>query len=302
MTLQKLRYFVAVVNAGSLSEAAKRLFVTQPSLSQSMRELEEEVGVSLFARTNKGVALSPEGAEFLSYARQVTEQADLLDERYKSAAPPKGRFGVSTQHYAFVVDAFVRLARRYGTSEYEFTIRDARTHDILEDVRAQKSEIGVLYQNEFNQKVLNQLLRQHGLAFHPLFTARPHVFISARHPLAGEQEVTLQQLDPYPYLFFDQGEYNSFYFSEEILSTLPHPKSIRVTDRATIFNLMIGLDGYTISTGVISAKLNGRDIVAVPLKTHESITVGWIAQKKLRLSRLAEQFVAELTQAVTEKE
>ncbi len=297
-TIQKLRYIIEIVNSGSINEAAKRLFITQPSLSGAVRELEAEIGFEIFLRTNKGVVLSAGGAEFLGYARQIVEQVDLMEQRYLNAKPARQHFAISTQHYAFVVNAFVNLVRQFGTDEYEFTFRDTRTYEILEDVRNLRSEIGVLYVNEFNAKVLGQIIRQNGLEFHSLFVAKPHIFVSAANPLAQQDDVTIGDLEDYPCLSFEQGEYNSFYYAEEILSTLPHRKSIHVSDRATIFNLMIGLNGYTISTGVISADLNGDGIVAVPLRVEETITVGWIAHKKVTLSKLAELFVQELQKAV----
>ncbi|WRS27376.1 LysR family transcriptional regulator [Oscillospiraceae bacterium MB08-C2-2] len=297
MTIQKLRYIIEIVGSGSMSEAAKRLFITQPSLSGMVKELEEQLGFTIFLRTNKGVTLSQEGAEFLGYARQVVEQTDLLEQRYLHVKPSRQLLSVSTQHYAFVVQAFVRLIEEFGADEYEFTFRDTRTHEILEDVRTLRSEIGVIYMNDFNEKVLSQILRQYGLEFHKLFTAKPHIFVGASNPLAQKKAVTLEDLEEYPCLSFEQGEYNSFYYSEEILSTLVHKKSIRVSDRATIFNLMIGLGGYTISTGVINADLNGSDIVSVPLLVDETITVGWIAHKSVTLSRLAEQLVIKLEEA-----
>lgn len=300
ITLQKLRYVIEIVECGSLSEAAKRLFVAQPSLSGAVRELEEQIGFEIFQRTVRGVVLSPQGAEFLGYARQIVEQADLMERRYAGAQPARQRFSVSTQHYAFVVQAFVRLVARHGSDEYEFTFRDTRTFEILEDVRTLRSEIGVIYLNDFNRKVLGQLISKDGMEFHPLIDAKPHVFVGAGSPLANKTSVTLEDLEDYPCLSFEQGQHNSFYFSEEILSTLPHKKVIRVSDRATIFNLMIGLNGYTISTGILNADLNGDGIVAVPLEVDETITVGWIAHKNMMRSRLAGHFVEELRRAVGE--
>jgi DNA-binding transcriptional LysR family regulator len=300
ITLQKLRYVIEIVRCGSFSEAAKRLFIAQPSLSGAVREMEEEIGFEIFLRTAKGAVLSPQGAEFLGYARQVVEQADLMDRRYFGAQAVRQRFSVSTQHYAFVVKAFVHLVEEHGSDEYEFTFRDTRTYEILEDVRTLKSEIGVIYLNDFNRKVLGSLIAKGGMNFHPLMDAKPHVFVGASSPLAKMGAVTLQDLEEYPCLAFEQGEYNSFYFSEEILSTLPRKKVIRVSDRATIFNLMIGLNGYTISTGIINADLNGDGIVAVPLLVDETITIGWIAHKNMMRSRLMEWFILALEEALGE--
>lgn len=298
MTLQKLRYIIEIVNCGSISMAAEKLFITQPSLSNAVHELEEELGIEIFLRTNKGVALSSEGVEFLGYARQVIEQADLIEQRYLHTKPSCQHFSVSTQHYAFVVSAFVNMVKQHASEEYKFTFRDTRTYEILQDVRSLHSEIGVIYLNDFNQKVLSHLLQQYNLTFHTLFTASPHVFVGTENPLAKKNIVTLQDLEDYPCLMFEQGENNSFYFSEEILSTLSHKKNIRVSDRATIFNLMIGLNGYTISTGVINEDLNGDNIVSIPLQVEETITVGWISHKKITLSRLAGLFVKELEKAI----
>lgn len=300
MTLQQLKYIIEIVNCGSINEAAKRLYITQPSLSNAVKELEVEIGVELFRRTSKGIALSVDGAEFLGYARQVVEQAGLLEQRYLHKKPSRQLCSISTQHYAFAVNAFVNLIKHSGADEYEFTLREIRTHEIIEDVKNLRSEIGILYRNPFNRKVLEKLLRENRLDFHPLFTARPHIFISTGNPLAGRKSVTLKDLEDYPYLSFEQGEFNSFYFSEEILSTVFHKKSIHVSDRATLFNLLIGLNGYTISTGILSADLNGDNITAVPLQVEEYIQVGWIASRQIRLSAQAGAYLQELRAVLEE--
>jgi len=298
MTLQQLKYVIEVANRGSINEAAKRLFISQPSLSNAIRELEEELRITIFDRSNKGISLSREGVEFLSYARQVVEQAELLESRYLNARPSPQHFSVSTQHYAFAVNAFVSLVKAYGQDEYELSLRETKTHEIIEDVKSLRSEIGILYVNEFNGKVIGKMLKDANLQFHSLFVARPHIFISAKHPLANRSAVTIEQLQEFPYLSFEQGEYNSFHFSEEILSTLSHKKSIRVSDRATLFNLLIGLNGYTISTGVLSADLNGNEIIPVPLDCEETINVGWISHRSAALSKLGAAYVEALKEAI----
>lgn len=298
MTLQQLKYVIEVANRGSMNEAAKRLFISQPSLSNAIRELEEEIRVTIFERTNKGISLSKEGAEFLAYARQVIEQAELLERRYLNAKPSPQHFSVSTQHYAFAVNAFVQLVREHGQDEYELALRETKTHEIIQDVKSQRSEIGILYVNEFNAKVINRLLKDANLKFTSLFTAKAHIFVSIRNPLASQSIVTLDELQDYPYLYFEQGEYNSFHFSEEILSTLSRRKSIRVNDRATLFNLLIGLNGYTISTGVLSADLNGNEIIPVPLASDETIHVGWICHQNAALTKLASAYIEALHQAI----
>ena len=300
MTLQQLKYIIKIVECGSITEAAKQLFISQPSLSNAVKELETELGIEIFYRTTKGVSLSVDGAEFLSYARQVIEQTALLEQRYLGKKPSKLLCSISTQHYAFAVNAFVNLLLALDVDEYEFMLRETRTYEIIEDVKNLRSELGIIYLSDFNEKVLNKLLKESRLVFHPLFKADPHIFISSAHPLAKKELVTLGDLEDYPLLAFEQGEYNSFYFSEEILSTLPRKKTIYVSDRATLFNLLIGLNGYTICTGVLNSNLNSDNIISVPLETDESMLVGWIANEKAHLSAIASDYIAELKRLIAE--
>lgn len=245
----------------------------------------------IFHRTNKGISLSKEGDDFLGYARQVLEQASILEDRYKGNKGGKKQFCVSTQHYSFAVNAFVDLVKQYGQEEYDFSLRETQTYEIIEDVAKMRSEIGLLFLNDFNETVLRKLLKSYDLEFHPLFTARPHVFISSRHPLAKKEVITNKELEEYPYLSFEQGEHNSFYFSEEIFSASERKKNIRVRDRATLFNLLIGLNGYTVCSGVIDKKLNGKNIIAVPLADEGDMRIGYIKHRKGMTSRLGETYL-----------
>lgn len=302
MTLQQLKYIIKIVEYGSITEAAKQLFVTQPSLSSAVKELENELGIEIFSRSAKGITLTVDGAEFLSYARQVVEQAELLEQRYMDKKPSRQLCSISTQHYAFSVNAFVELVKESNAEEYEFTLRETRTYDIIQDVKNMRSEIGIIYLNNFNKKVISKLLKEDRLEFHPLFDAAPHVFVSSTNPLSAKEFVTLEDLENYPCLSYEQGEFNSFYFSEEILSTVYHKKSIHVSDRGTLFNLLIGLNGYTICTGVLSSDLNGVDIVSVPLvtATDEKMRVGWIVNSKTVLSSAAQSYIKHLKKLVQE--
>jgi len=301
MTLQQLKYAVEIARCGSITKATRQLFISQPSLSNAIMELENEIGITIFNRTNKGITVSAHGVEFLGYAKQVIEQAELLESRYSNKKCVKQNFSVSTQHYAFVVSAFVNLIKEYNLDEYEFTLRETKTYEIIEDVKNLRSEIGIIYLNEFNSKVLNKFLRENNLVFTELFKANPHIFISSENPLANKKHVTLKELEPYPYLSFEQGEYNSFYFSEEIQSTVTHKKSITVSDRATLFNLLIGLNGYTISTGVISHDLNGNNIISVPLQLEEKITVGYIIHENVSSSKIALDYIDSLKETIKEE-
>ena len=291
MTLQQLKYIVTTAEAGSISSAAKRLYISQPSLTAAIRELESEFGIRIFNRTNRGIYLTTEGEEFLGYARQVIEQTHLIEEKYLGSGSGKHHFSVSAQHYSFVVEAFVDLLKEYGGDSYDFSIRETRTYEIIEDVAGLRSEVGVLYINRFNETVIRKTLREKDLRFEPLFTARPHVFVSSSNPLSQYASITLADLAPYPRLTYEQGAHNAFYFAEEILSTLDCKKDIRVCDRATLFNLLIGLNGYTICSGLINENLNGANIVAVPLSVDDFMEIGCVTHNKILPGRFAVRYM-----------
>ena len=294
MTLQQLAYLVAVAECGSITEASRRLFVSQPSITASIRDLENEMGVHIFERTNKGVIVSEEGETFLGYARQVLDQADLLEGKYKGTSEQVPHFSVSCQHYSFAVNAFVDVVQTYDAAKYDFILRETQTGEIIDDVASGKSELGLLYLSESNETVLSKLLRKSELVFEELFTAAPHVFINKDHPLADRKCITLDELKPYPYLIFEQGDRNSFYFSEELLSMLDMPKTIQARDRATLFSLVIGLNGFTVSPGIIARKLNSPSIIARPLEMEGSMRIGLIRKKNVVFSRYADSYVKAL--------
>ena len=299
MTLQQLKYVTTIANIGSISEAAKRLFVSQPSLTKAIKELEKEMGITIFDRTNKGITVSKEGERFLGYARQVLEQAALLEEQYKSQSGGKKQFSVSTQHYSFAVNAFVELLKGAEIDQYDVSLRETQTYEIIDDVAHMKSEIGLLYYNDFNRPVLEKLIHTNELTFTELFTAHPHIFIGKTHPLAHKEVVSMDKLEEYPYISFEQGDHNSFYFSEEIFSTVVRPKHIRVRDRASLFSLLLGLDGYTVSSGVIDKEVNGENIISVPLAEEGLMHIGYITNNKMQRSRLGQEYIHALEQYVS---
>ena len=288
-----------VAETGTITEAANRLYISQPSLTSAIHELEKEMNIIIFNRTNKGINITKEGGDFLGYARQVLEQAAILEDKYKKNAGGKKQFCVSTQHYSFAVNAFVDLIKKYGQDEYDFSLRETQTYEIIEDVAKMRSELGILFLNDFNETVINKILKSNELKFTQLFIAKPHVFISRKHPLAEKTIITNDELEMYPYLSFEQGEHNSFYFSEEIFSASERKKNIRVRDRATLFNLLIGLNGYTVCSGVIDKKLNGKDIIAVRTADEGDMRIGYIMHKKGMLSRLGETYLESLGKYLT---
>ena len=298
MKLQQLRYVVKVAECGSITEASRRLFVSQPSVTASIRDLENEMGVRIFERTNKGVIVSEEGETFLGYARQVLDQADLLEGKYKGTSEQVPHFSVSCQHYSFAVNAFVDVIREFDAARYDFTLREEQTHEIIEDVAHMKSELGILYLSEHNREVIERMLAANELVFEGLFCATPHVFVCSDHPLAGRSSVTLGDLEDYPFLSYEQGSYNSFYYSEELTSTFERRKNIRVRDRATLFNLAMGLNGYTVCSGVISHELNGPGIISIPLDVDEYMEIGIITRKNTTLTRYGQAYIEAIRQHI----
>lgn len=294
MTLTQLRYVIEVANSSSMNEAARNLFISQPSLSSSVRDLEEEVGVELFKRTNRGISLTPEGEEFIGYARQVVEQYQLIEARYISKEQIRKKFSVSMQHYSFAVNAFVEMVKQFGMDEYEFAIHETKTYEVIEDVRNFRSEIGILYINDFNRKVLMKLFHESGLEFHEILKCGIYVYMWKGHPLADRELLTLEELADYPCLSFEQGNYNSFYFAEEVLSTYDYKQFIKANDRATMHNLMVGLNGYTLCSGILCEKLNGSEFCAVKLKSDERMTIGYLVRKGVAISPLGKKYLEEI--------
>lgn len=295
MTLNQLKYAITVANAKSLNEAARILFISQPSLSTAIKELEEEIGIELFRRTNRGISLTPEGEEFIGYARQVTEQYQLLESKYIEKTESKKKFSVSMQHYTFAVKAFVEMVKHFGMDEYEFAVHETKTYEVIEDVKNFKSEIGILYINDFNRQVLTKLFREYNLEFHEILDCGIYVYLWREHPLANRQEVSLEELEEYPCLSFEQGTYNSFYFAEEVLSTYQYKRLIKANDRATLLNLMAGLNGYTLCSGIICEELNGSDYCVVKLKSDEKMTIGYLIRKGVKISPLGKIYLEEIS-------
>ena len=293
MTLQQLKYALTIADCGSMNEAAKQLFISQPSLSETMKELETEIGLDIFLRSNRGIVITPEGEEFLGYARQVTEQFGLLQSKYIDKKV-KEKFSVSTQHYTVAVKAFVETVKQIGMEQYEFAVHETTTISVIENVKNFKSEIGVLYENDFNEKVLNKMFKENGLEFVELFSCDTFVYLWSGHPLAKQDVITMEELDEYPCLSFDQGKNNSLYLAEEMKSTYEYRRLIKANDRATLLNLMIGLNAYTLCSGIICEDLNGDDYKAVPLRETEKMRIGYIKRKGAKVSHIGELYIEEL--------
>ncbi|GLB32314.1 LysR family transcriptional regulator [Lacrimispora amygdalina] len=294
MTLQQLRYAICIANQKSMNKAAAELFITQPSLSSTIRDLEEEIGLQLFLRSNRGIVITPEGEEFLGYARQMLEQYRQMEERFVKKEKFKKKFSVSMQHYTFAVQAFIHMAREFGMDDYEFAVHETRTYDVIEYVKNQKSELGILYLNEFNQKSMEKLILDSDLEFTELFQCKIYVYLWKGNPLARKELIEFEDLKNYPCLSFEQGTNNAFYLAEEVFSTYEYKQIIKADDRATLLNLMVGLNGYTLCSGIICEDLNGDEYCAIPLNTSDRMRIGYIKKKKMPLSILGEKYIAEL--------
>lgn len=293
MTLQQLKYALTIADCGSMNEAAKQLFLSQPSLSETIKELEQEIGLQIFLRSNRGIVITPEGEEFLGYARQVTEQFGLLRSRYVDKQT-RETFSVSMQHYTFAVKAFVETVKAAGIDSYEFAANETTTYDVMENVRNFKSEIGVLYLNDFNEKVMTKYIHEKGLEFIELFTCDTYVYLWSGHPLAGKSVISMEELDEYPCLSFDQGKNHSLYLAEEMKSTYEYKRLIKANDRATLLNFMKGLNAYTLCSGIICEELNGSEYLAVPLAETEKMRIGYVKRKGASISHIGEIYIEEL--------
>ncbi len=294
MTLQQMRYAIMIADCGSMNEAAHQLFISQPSLSSTIKDLEKELGTPIFIRSNRGISITQEGEEFLGYARQIIAQYGILEERFTDRTARKTRFSVSTQHYSFAVKAFIETVKEFGMDNYEFAIHETQTHTVMSHVRNMKSELGILYLNDFNREALTKLFHEYDLEFYPLFACNVSVYLWKGHPLAGSREISIEQLRPYPCLSFEQGENNAFYFSEEVLSTYDYRKVVKADDRATLLNLMVGLNAFTLCSGIITEDLNGPDYLAVPLAGDDRMTIGYIKKARVALTELAGTYIEQL--------
>jgi DNA-binding transcriptional LysR family regulator len=294
MTLQQLRYVIGIAKVGSFNKAAENLFISQPSLTAAIRDLEEEIGIVIFNRTSRGVSLTPDGEEFVAQANQLYHHYETLRGRYDKAVQQKKKFAVSTQHYSFAVKSFVEMVKKFNIDEYEFALRETKTKDVIDDVAGLKSEIGILYLSNFNRKYINYLFKERDLEFHHLIDCKAYAYMWKNHPLATRKSVNLMDLSQYPCLSFEQGDYNSFYFAEEVHSTYEYRQTVQVNDRASMLNLMVGLNGYTMCSGFICEELNGGDYAAIPLEETEVMTIGYIKRKNVPLSDLATRYLSEL--------
>lgn len=294
MTLQQLLYAIKIAETKSMNKAASELFVSQPALSSAIRELEAELSIEIFIRNQRGIIVSTEGENFLQYARQIVQMSEMLKDRYSSSEDVSKKFSVSMQHYSFAVEAFMTLADELKLNDYELAVHETKTAEVIENVEKFRSELGIIYQNDFNKKALDKILVDKELEFVPLFDCDVYAYISSEHPLAKNEKISFDELIEYPCLSFEQGDNNSFYFAEEMFPTYKYKRVIKADDRATMLNLMTGMNGFTLCSGIICEKLNGDGYMAIPLDFDEKMTIGYIKKRRMPLSMLGEKYITIL--------
>lgn len=302
MTLQQLKYVIGVSEIGSLNKAAEILYVSQPSLTTAIKDIENEFNVKLFNRSSKGISLTNEGKEFVQHARQIYAQYESLLDDFDPSKKHKEKFAVSCQHFSFCVKSFINLVNKYkknnSSAEYEFAISETRTLTVIEDVANMRSEIGILNLSNFNRSHILKVLKSNELEFNSLVFCKTYVYLWKKHPLAKKEFITFDELKEYPVLMFDQNAMSSLYFTEEIFADREFPKVIKTTDRATNLNLMVGVNAYCLCSGIISNELNGNDFVAVPFMDSENsdkaMEIGYITKKNVVLSKAANDYLEEL--------
>ena len=299
LTIQQLRYAVGIANTGSFNKAAEALFISQPSLTMAVQDLEKQIGITIFNRSNRGVTLTPEGEEFIARANELLNHFKSVVARYDEESQKKKRFAVSTQHYSFAVKSFTNMVKKFNIDDYDFALRETKTKEVIDDVTSLRSEIGIIYLSDFNRKYLTYLLKEHDLVFQKLVVCNAYAYMWKNNPLASKPYVTLEDLSQYPCLSFEQGESGNYYFAEEILSTNEYHRTIKANDRATMLNFMVDLNGYTLCSGIISEEINGSDYVAVPFKDEKGesdrqMEIGYITKKNFMLSTICRIYIREL--------
>ncbi|MBO7448924.1 MAG: LysR family transcriptional regulator [Clostridiales bacterium] len=297
MTIQQLFYAITITEVGSMNRAAENLFITQPTLTKAIKELENELGFSLFVRSGKGMLLTPEGREFIIYAKQVSQQYEVLKDRFIGTSKRKRRFGISTQHYSFAIKAFTEFVKDFDLEKYEFVFRETMTRDVIDDVGSMKSDIGILFISEYNRKVIEKKLRDNDLHFTPLIDCKACVYITKTHPLADHDEITMEDLAPYPCLTFEQGDGDPIYYAEEILAEKDYPRRIKVCDRGSGLNLMNELNGYTLCSGIICDDVNGQQYKMIRFKGDGDdavMHIGYITKNNIELGSLTEGYIGEI--------
>lgn len=295
MNIQQIRYVLEVAGASSIREAAAKLFISQPALSSSIRELEEELGILLFDRTNKGISITDEGREFLVYAKKALGQYEILEDRYLSKDSDKEHFSVSTQHYNFAIKAFTEVIRNNYPEKFVFSIHETKTRDVLEDVRTLRSEVGIISFSGANEGVFRKIFKEYQLDFTPLMKRDTYVYVWEDHEFAGRKEISLDELSDYPCVTFDQSDDSNFYLTEEAMADYDFRKMIKSDDRATTMEIIADLHGYSIGSGMLAGDdVILKGLVSIKLKEEDPLLIGYITRQGSEMSVYGKAYIEEL--------
>lgn len=295
MNITQIKYVLQTAASSSMREAATKLFVSQPTLSSSIRDLEEELGILIFERTNKGISLTDAGREFITYAKKAVGQYEILEERYLAKDSGKEHFSVSTQHYNFAIKAFTAVIRKNDPERFVFSIHETKTREVLEDVTSLKSEVGIISFSGTNEGLIRKLFKDYQLEFVPLMQRETYAYVWKNHKLAGRKDVSIEELQEYPCVAFDQADDSNYYLAEEAMSDYDFRKLIKSDDRATTMEIISELGGYSIGSGMLSGEeaiLDG--LVSIKLKEEDPLTIGYITRKGSRMSKYGKQYIEEL--------
>ncbi|MBQ7445820.1 MAG: LysR family transcriptional regulator [Clostridia bacterium] len=295
MNITQLKYVLEVAASSSMREASTKLYVSQPALSASIRELEDELGILIFARTNKGISLTDDGREFLTYAKKAVSQYGILEDRYLSLDAGKEKFSVSTQHYNFAIKAFTEVIRNIDPEKYVFSIHETKTKDVIDDVATLRSEVGIISFSGSNEALIKKIFRDNRLEFVPLMKRDTYVYVWKDHKFAGRKEISIDEMRAYPCVSFDQTADGNFYLTEEAMADYSFDKMIKSDDRATTMEIIAELGGYSVGSGMLSKEdsiLKG--LVAIKMKEEDPLTIGYILREGSVLSLYGKEYVKEL--------
>ncbi len=294
MTLQQCVYVLKIHDTGTFSEAARQLFIAQSGLSNSVKLLEEELKIKIFERTKNGAVLTSEGAEFIRYAEQMVAQSEFILDRYGSQSK-KDRLHISTQHYDFIADVFCEFIDKCQSGGYNVSLKEKMTHEVIYDVETAMSDVGVIAVKKRDFEIMMRYLQTRDLSFFELLKTPPHMFVKSSHPLSGKTSVHYGELQGYPYVSYDQGKYNnSSLFTEEMSDNVVSDKHIVISDRATLMNMLLKTDCYTVGTGIMPSDLNDGKIISIPIVTDEEYSVGYVVKRNRVNTKMAEQFISLL--------
>lgn len=289
MNIQQLRYVVAIANSGTFREAAEKMYVSQPSLSISVRDLEKELGFKIFRRTSSGTFLTRRGMEFYEKAQELVKGFDVFQNQYANPEEEKDEFSIASQHYDFLPPTITAFSQQYPDYK-NFRIFESTTVQILDEVAQGHSEIGIIYLNNQNQKGIMQRIEKLGLEVIELIPFQTHIYLREGHPLAKKKELVMEDLADLPTVRFTQEKDEYLYYSENFVDTSASSQMFNVTDRATLNGILERTNAYATGSGFLdSDSVNG--ITVIPLNDNLNNRMVYVKREEVDLSQAGTLFV-----------